>query len=208
MVIAPPTRPAEPIGDAARAESLASTLATRPRLGPFRVFAYGSLLWDPCFSVDRQEPARLKGWVRRTCLWTLHARGSPDQPGLFYGLDAEPAGHCDGAIFTLSEAGLADGLDRLWRREMHTAVYAPRWLNVEVAGRSVPALGFVVDRSHPLYTGELEIERAADIIARAHGAFGSCAEYYSATVAALRALGLDDQPLFDLVDTVDRATAR
>ena len=208
MVTPPPPRLANPIGDAARSKSLAATLAARPDLGPIHVFAYGSLLWDPCFAFEHQEAARLRGWVRRTCLWTLSARGSPEQPGLFYGLDAEPEGICDGAVFQLSEDELADGLDRLWRREMHAAVYTPRWLGVETARGPVSAIGFVVNRDHGLYAGQIGIRDAAEIIAQAHGGFGSCADYYRATVAALRALDLDDPALFALVDLVDDAASR
>jgi glutathione-specific gamma-glutamylcyclotransferase len=198
MINSPPTGAIEAIGDAKRAESLRETMAGRPAGQPVRVFAYGSLLWDPCFMFDARESARLRGWTRRTCLWTVHARGSPEHPGLFYGLDAEPDGWCDGAVFTLRQEGLDQSLDALWRREMHAAVYTPRWFDLDAAGGTIQALGFVVNRSHPQYAGDIDSDTAAKYIAEAYGKFGSCADYYAATVASLRAEGLEDPDLVAL----------
>jgi glutathione-specific gamma-glutamylcyclotransferase len=203
MIKPPPSAPVTPIGGEQRAESLKRTMTARPEGVPVRVFAYGSLLWDPCFKFESKLPARLPGWVRRTCLWTVHARGSLEHPGLFHGLDAEPDGACDGAVYTLSPDHLEDGLDQLWRREMHAGVYEPRWLDVEIETGLVRALGFVVNREHPQYTGVLELGTAARYIAAAHGKFGSCADYYAATAAALRAEGLEDPALFALTERVE-----
>ena len=206
MIKPAPNAPVEPISDERRAESLMRTMAARPAGKPIRVFAYGSLLWDPCFEFETKQPARLPGWVRRTCLWTVHARGSLECPGLFYGLDAEPDGACDGAVYTLSPDHLDDGLDQLWRREMHAGVYEPRWLDLETVAGGVRALAFVVNREHPHYTGPLDIETSAGYIAAAQGKFGSCADYYAATETALRAEGLEDTELFALTMRVDALT--
>lgn len=203
MIKPPPSAPVEPISDELRAESQTRTMATRPEGEPIRVFAYGSLLWDPCFAFKAKQPARLPGWVRRTCLWTVHARGSLECPGLFYGLDAEPDGACGGAVYTLSPDSLEDGLDRLWRREMHAGVYEPRWLDLVTEAGVTRALTFVVNRGHPQYTGALELGAAAQYIAAARGKFGSCADYYTATAAALRSEGLEDPELFALTKRVE-----
>jgi glutathione-specific gamma-glutamylcyclotransferase len=211
MINPPPTGAVEAIGDAKRAESLRETMAGHPAGQSVRVFAYGSLLWDPCFTFDAREPARLRGWTRRTCLWTVHARGSPEHPGLFYGLDAQPGGWCDGAVFTLSRKDLDESLEALWRREMHAAVYTPRWFDLDAAEGTVQALGFVVNRAHPQYAGGIDIETAARYIAAAHGKFGSCADYYAATVTSLRAEGLEDPDLAALNSRIEmllRASGR
>ena len=204
----PPTAPAKPISDNRRIASLNQTMAAHTAGEPLWVFAYGSLLWDPCFQFDHRAPARLPGWVRRTCLWTVHARGSLAQPGLFYGLDTEPDGFCDGAVYTLSQESLDHGLDQLWRREMHAAVYVPRWLTLETEQGQARALTFVVNRAHEQYAGALDLETAADYIAKAWGKFGSCAEYYAATVAALRTQGLEDADLFALLQQVEQCSNR
>lgn len=208
MITPPPTAPVEPISDARRTESLRATMAARPAGMPVRVFAYGSLLWDPCFAFTAKHRARLPGWVRRTCLWTVHARGSLDCPGLFFGLDAEPDGACDGAVYELAEDSLDTGLDQLWRREMHAAVYEPRWLETETDGRPVLALTFVVNRQHPQYTGAMDIEAAAAYIADAHGKFGSCADYYITTRASLREQQLHDPEIEALVARLEGLAPR
>lgn len=207
-MISPPNKPVEPISDERRAESLKATMAARSAGEPVRVFAYGSLLWDPCFAFHAKRRARLPGWVRRTCLWTVHARGSVENPGLFYGLDSEPAGACDGAVYVLSPDGLDEGLDQLWRREMHAGVYEPRWLKAETENGNLSVLTFVVNRDHPQYSGPIELERAAKYIASACGKFGSCTEYYVATLAALEREGLKDPELQSLVERVIALSAK
>jgi cation transport protein ChaC len=184
-------------------------MAARSEDAPVRVFAYGSLLWDPCFAFGSKQPARLPGWVRRTCLWTVHARGSLGCPGLFYGLDAEPTGICDGAVYELSPDGLEEGLDRLWQREMHAGVYEPRWLDLDVnGGADVRALAFVVNRAHAQYTGPMDLETAAAYIASARGKFGSCVDYYAATLVALESEGLEDADLRTLTQRAAALAAR
>jgi glutathione-specific gamma-glutamylcyclotransferase len=202
MIKPPPTNPVEPLSDEQRAESLERTLAMRPTGGPVRVFAYGSLLWDPCFEHEAKEAARLVGWVRRTCLWTVHARGSLECPGLFYGLDPEVNGMCEGAVYTLCEDQLDDGLNQLWRREMHAGVYQPGWFDLETDAGVVRALAFVVNRDHPQYTGLMDIETSAKFIAAAHGKFGSCADYFIATQTSLHAQGVEDEELGRLTQRV------
>jgi len=207
MIHPPPAEPAAPLSDEDRRASLDGFLATRPSSGPVRVFAYGSLLWDPCFAFTERQTARLDGWVRRTCLWSLHARGSPEAPGLFYGLDRDDAGMCDGAVFTLAEEGLREGLERLWDREMHTAVYRPAWLEVATPSGPVTAIGFLVERDHPLYAGEMSAADAARFIRKAEGVFGPCADYYRATVEALATEGFNDPHLSEIVRLLDETSA-
>lgn len=207
MINPPPNAPVEAISDKARAASLEKTMAERPAGGPVRVFAYGSLLWAPCFDFTSKRPARLPGWVRRTCLWTVHARGSLKCPGLFYGLDAEPGAACDGAVFELSERSLDEGLDRLWQREMHAAVYEPRWVDLEIGDSRTRALTFVVNRNHPQYTGPIDIEAAARYISVASGKFGTCVEYYTETRASLHAEGFVDPEIEALLMRVGALTA-
>jgi cation transport protein ChaC len=203
MLTQPPSAPVEAMSEEARASSLERTMAARPEGEPVRVFAYGSLLWGPCFEFTSKNPARLPGWVRRTCLWTVHARGSLECPGLFYGLDSEPGRACDGAVYELSARSLDDGLERLWQREMHAGVYEPRWLDLETNGKITPALTFVVNRDHPQYTGPIDLETAARLISVARGKFGTCAEYYTATRASLGAEGFADPEIEALVALID-----
>ncbi|MYB35542.1 MAG: gamma-glutamylcyclotransferase, partial [Gammaproteobacteria bacterium] len=56
------------------------------------VFGYGSLMWKPGFRYLDCGPARLYGFSRRLCLWSIHYRGTPERPGLVVGLI--PGGSC------------------------------------------------------------------------------------------------------------------
>jgi cation transport protein ChaC len=110
-------------------------------------------------------------------------------------LGLDRGGSCHGVIYRLHAACALDELHLLWRREMVTGSYAPRWLDVESEGRRIIALGFVVRRDHSQYAGHLTIDAQADVIARACGAFGSSADYLERTRRALVGFGVTDRYL-------------
>jgi cation transport protein ChaC len=175
------------------AASLAKTLAAKPKDAGWWVFAYGSLLWNPIFPFAESRRANLHGLHRRFCLWSLASRGTPKAPGLVLGLDR--GGSCRGVVYRLHDDCVLDELHLLWRREMVTGSYAPRWLNVESDGRHITAIGFVVRREHAQYAGHLTIDAQAEVIARACGAFGSSADYLARTRAALASYGVTERYL-------------
>ena len=180
--------------------SLTVTLAAKPKNAGWWVFAYGSLLWNPLFPFVEARRASLHGLHRRFCLWSLASRGKPDAPGLVLGLDR--GGSCRGVVYRLPAPCVIDELHLLWRREMVTGAYAPRWLHVESEGRPVIALGFVVRRNHSQYTRKLTIDEQAEVIARACGAFGSSADYLERTRVALATHGIIDPYLERLAERV------
>lgn len=191
------------LSPAARARSLAQTLAERPPAEPLWVFAYGSLLWRPCFRPVARRPGVVRGYRRGFCVWTVQARGTPEHPGL--GLGLEPgAGRCAGALLGLGPAGREAALAALWERELLTGVYRPRWLAVESGGQWLTALAFVVDRAHPQYAGPLDLGEQARRIAGAAGRLGTCYEYLAGTVSALEGEGIADPELHELLGRVER----
>jgi cation transport protein ChaC len=171
-------------------ESLARTLEERPKAAGWWVFAYGSLLWNPLFPFAESRRASLHGLHRRFCLWSLASRGKPHAPGLVLGLDR--GGSCRGVVYRLPASCALDELHLLWRREMVTGAYAPRWLHVDCEGRPLVALGFVVRRDHSQYAGHLLIEAQADVIAHACGAFGSSSDNLERTRVSLATHGIVD----------------
>jgi cation transport protein ChaC len=191
-----------PLTDEELSASLAATLALRPKGAGWWVFAYGSLLWNPLFPFDDSRPARLRGLHRRFCLWSLASRGRPDQPGLVLGLDR--GGSCHGVVYRLPASLALDELHLLWRREMVTGAYAPRWLKVEADDKPMHALAFVVRRDHSQYAGGLDMAEQARVIASACGAFGSSADYLERTRVALVSHGIVDPYLESLAKTVGR----
>jgi len=188
------------LSDEELAASLAATLAQRPPHAGWWVFAYGSLLWNPLFPFSESRPATLHGVHRRFCLWSKASRGTCDQPGLVLGL--EPGGSCRGVVYRLPEAEVRAELTLLWRREMVTGAYHPRWMRVRSGTRTLTALAFVVDRTHPQYAGELSLRQQAKVLSCAAGALGSSADYLEHTRVSLITHGIIDPYLESLATSV------
>ena len=70
----------------------------------------------------------------------------------------------------------------------------PVWLKREPQ-RRVPALCYMVDRSHPQYAGRLSLEQQLHHVRQGHGQSGANRDYVVATVAALEALGYRETDL-------------
>lgn len=191
-------KPFTPLDDEQRRRSLTQTLAGGPApAGDVWLFAYGSLMWDPDFRHLEAAPARLEGWRRAMCVWTILARGTPEGPGLSLGLLA--GGHCDGIAFRLDGAGDGAGVEEalaaVWQREIWTDIYHPRWTEVKLAEKSVPAIAFVANRASLQFAGELPLQEAAQYIAAASGERGPCRDYLSQTLDSLAGLGIEDAAL-------------
>ncbi len=162
------------------------------------VFGYGSLIWNPCLRHRGRRPALVRGWHRRFCLWSSVYRGTPECPGLVLALDR--GGSVRGMVFRLAAEDARDELRLLWRREMTGGSYRARWLTARLddadadagAPRSVPAIGFVINRDAPSYAGHLPDEAVVDRLIGCAGRYGSGAEYLVQTDAALRAAGIVD----------------
>jgi cation transport protein ChaC len=186
--------------------SLTATLNARPKGAGWWVFAYGSLLWNPLFPFAEARPGVVRGWHRRFCLWSLASRGRPDAPGLVLGLDR--GGTCRGVVYRLPAPLAIDELHLLWRREMVTGAYAPRWLNVDADGRRLVALAFIIRRDHSQYAGKLAADELVRVLSTACGAFGSSADYLERTRVALVTHGIVDPYLEALAANVAAERAK
>jgi len=198
------------LSDAERAASIAGMLATRPASldgsGDIWLFGYGSLIWNPAFHFTERRKGRIHGWHRRFCLWTPLGRGSPDQPGLVLGL--EPGGACTGMAFRLASDQIACELDILWRREMLSGAYRPRWVRVTTTEGTVDAITFTIDPANPRYAGRLEEDEIVRVVATAVGRLGPCTDYLFKTAEALAGLGLEDRTLQRLKRRVEARLAQ
>lgn len=162
--------------------------------GDLWIFAYGSLLWNPTVHVAEKRTAHMRGYHRRFCLRTTLGRGSPECPGLILGL--EPGGSCSGQILRVVRADAERELELLFRREMVSGSYVPKWLTVAAEGLGrIKAMTFTMNRKHERYTGRLSEAEVVDSIARAAGPLGKCSDYLDQTVASLAELGLEDKAL-------------
>ncbi|WP_233259484.1 gamma-glutamylcyclotransferase [Ramlibacter sp. WS9] len=154
------------------------------------VFGYGSLMWNPALEHTGARPAKVHGWHRSFCLRSVIGRGSQERPGLMLALDR--GGACQGLLLQIEPRKVRDELRVLWRREMLTEVYEPRWVNADVDGVPVRAITFAVNRSHPRYTKALSLHEMARMINTGAGTLGTCREYFDATLQKLETLGIRD----------------
>lgn len=161
--------------------------------GGLWIFGYGSLMWDPGFAVAESAIARLEGYRRSFCMWSLHYRGTPQAPGLVLALEKEPGGHCTGLALRAVPGTEAATLAALRDRELISYAYGEATLEVDLPdGRRVQALGYVINPGGPQHARGLSLERQAEIIAHASGARGSNRDYLLSTYHHLRDLGVDD----------------
>jgi cation transport protein ChaC len=169
---------------------------------PLWVFGYGSLIWKPELDFDLRVPARVHGYHRRLCLRSVMYRGTAESPGIVAGLDR--GGSCAGVLFRVPAAAVRAQFPGLWERELVLGSYAPRWLRTRRLDRGtlVRALAFVVRRDAVNYCGQIDETQLISIVATARGRLGSSLEYLQRTVAALRDVGLRDQHLERLLQTV------
>jgi glutathione-specific gamma-glutamylcyclotransferase len=163
---------------------------------PLWVFGYGSLIWDPGFAVAERGIARAEGWRRSFCMWSIHHRGTVQDPGLVLALDRADGQHCDGVALRAAPGTEAATLALLRERELVSSAYLEEWLAVTLRdGRSVRALTYVIDPDHAQYCGGLAPERQAEVIAAARGGRGLNRDYLFSTAEHLSDLGIRDAGL-------------
>ncbi|WP_245613143.1 gamma-glutamylcyclotransferase [Skermanella stibiiresistens] len=173
--------------------SLAETMRSHPAGQDVWVFAYGSLIWNPTFATVERRVARIRGYHRRFCLRADMGRGSLERPGLFLGLDR--GGQCAGVVFRVAGEQAPHELMLLWRREMLTGAYVPRWLKAETDDGPVRAIAMTINRDYSRYVGDWTAAETIEAIATAEGRFGRCSDYLFSTLEHLRELGLRDRML-------------
>lgn len=157
------------------------------------VFGYGSLIWRPEFDHTESRMARVHGYHRALCLWSRVNRGTPEVPGLVFGLDK--GGSCQGKVYRIAAAQVPPIMTALWRREMPSGAYIPRWLSCQTHQGTVSALVFTMDRATDAYAPGLSVEQIVPIVRQGHGCYGPCTEYVLQTAQALEAVGIVDHKL-------------
>jgi cation transport protein ChaC len=183
--------------EAERAASLQQSLLHWTAGSDIWVFGYGSLVWRPDFDFSEQRMALLHGYHRALCLWSRVNRGTPEKPGLVFGLDM--GGSCRGMAFRIPAQDVPATLESLWRREMSSGAYIPKWLDLRTSQGSVKALVFTMNRNIDAYVRDLSKEQLIRIVQNAHGSYGPCIEYVLETAQALRLTGIRDKKLEALV---------
>lgn len=160
------------------------------------VFGYGSLMWHPGFEHADAVHARLTGWHRCFCIWSVVYRGTPGRPGLVLGLDR--GGVCEGIALRVPSARASDVLTYLRRREQVTGVYREALVPVSLATEDrteVMAVAYLAEPAHPGYAGDLPLGVQAELIRGGHGRSGPNIDYCVSTIDHLRALGIREPRL-------------
>ncbi|MGC1494839.1 MAG: gamma-glutamylcyclotransferase [Sulfitobacter sp.] len=172
------------------------------------VFGYGSLLWNPGFTVDESVVATLPGYSRSFCMRSIHHRGTEDDPGLVLALDEHVDSACEGLALKVAAGTEAATLEYLRERELISSAYVEKNLTIHLSdGRDVMAVVYVIDEGHVQYCGGLPLEEQAQIIASAIGGMGPNTEYLFNTARHLSEVGLHDPALEWLHDRVKTLTA-
>jgi cation transport protein ChaC len=177
-----------------------ASLATEAPKDAFWVFGYGSLMWKPGFEYTSCRQARLYGYRRALCVLSYIYRGSPDYPGLVFGLVT--GGSCVGRAFRVAKPRCVATYDYLMQREMIRGVYKPCWLPVRTPAGRVSALCFIADPGHEQYVWGMSEAELVSRIRRARGKGGTNIEYIVNTCHQLRDLGIDAPELARIRDAV------
>ena len=165
------------------------------------IFAYASLIWRPDFEFSEERMASIYGYHRALKMWSRLNRGTPECPGLVFGL--LHGGSCRGVAFRIPKARVTTTLPTLWDREMPNGVYDPKWLSCHTSKNgvlsAVRALAFTLSKRSPNHTGVLSEETYRQIFSDSCGRFGTTREYAQLTYDKLRTLGIEDQALGKLL---------
>jgi glutathione-specific gamma-glutamylcyclotransferase len=172
------------------------------------VFGYGSLMWRPGFDFVEKRRAKVAGYRRCFCIYSVHHRGSPARPGMVLGLDR--GGACEGIAHRVAAERAAETIGYLRSREQVNGVYREAHLPVELIGegREVVALTYIVERAHPSYAGQLPIATQARLIRSARGVSGINLDYLISTLRHLAELGIRERELERVLALIGPHTAR
>lgn len=182
--------------DASQAQAMAEAPEDVRAGGDAWIFGYGSLMWNPAIHTQESRVATLHGYHRDFCLWAPVGRGSPDLPGLVLGLAR--GGACKGVAYRIAGPDVSEEFAVLWRREMISDGYIPRWVSLRTPQGPLRALTFVINRHCDRYAGDATDDERVRHISVAEGDLGTNREYLLSTVAHLDEIGFPDRRLHRL----------
>jgi len=170
------------------------------------VFGYGSLIWNPGFAFVASQVALLRGAHRSLSIYSHSHRGTPEKPGLVFGLTR--GGSCRGMAFEVADENWKATHEYLREREQVTGVYREANRPVRLSdGRIVTALAFLVDERHVQYAGRLPPEEQARLVRDGLGQSGRNIDYVINTAEHLEKLGMKDRQLQAVVALLKEARA-
>lgn len=166
------------------------------------VFGYGSLIWNPGFPFLHFERALLHGAHRSLSIYSHRHRGTPERPGLVFGLSH--GGSCRGVAFEVATERWSEVFDYLQAREQDRGVYREAWREVTLTdGRRVRALTYLVNEKHVQFAGRLTIAEQVALVRQGTGESGRNTEYVRNTAKHLLSLSIRDRSLELIVAALD-----
>jgi len=168
------------------------------------VFGYGSLIYKVDFPVLERAVATIEGWERRFWQGSHDHRGTPEAPGRVLTLVPRPGAVCRGVAWRVKHSVYA----HLDHRESNG--YARRRVEMRLVDppRTVAGTLYVATEDNPAFLGPEPPGAMARHIAGAYGPSGSNRDYLLRLADALRAIGADDEHVFDLERRVRALDAR
>ena len=113
-------------------------------------------MWRPDFPYVRHAPGLALGHQRSLCVWSSAYRGSPERPGLVFGLDeAAEDTACRGIVFEVAPENRRQVIAYLFQRELIYPIYQPANVQTRSAIGDHHALTFTVDRHDIAYANRL-----------------------------------------------------
>ena len=163
---------------------------------PLYVFGYGSLMWRPDFPYVRHAPGVVLGYQRSLCVWSSAYRGSPERPGLVFGLDEAAADTtCRGVVFEVAQENRRQVIAYLFQRELIYPIYQPANVRTSSVFGDHPALTFTVDRNDIAYARCLDPEVRIAAIASGRGRAGRARDYLANGLDRMEAMGAGEPGL-------------
>tara|TARA_B100000676_G_scaffold290828_1_gene324781 strand:+ start:2430 stop:3059 length:630 start_codon:yes stop_codon:yes gene_type:complete len=173
-----------------------------PSTEPVWIFGYGSLMWNPRFSFDAFEPAKVFGYHRRFCVYSHIYRGTSENPGLVLGLDR--GGSCKGIAFRISASAAHKVLGAVWDREMIYGIYLAQDVYAKINDGRILCRTFVVNPNHQQYAARMSDLQIAKIISGAHGKAGPNTAYLQNTLNHMQIVGFSDPSLWRIQHAVEQ----
>lgn len=166
-------------------------------------------MWRPGFDYLSATAARLDGYHRAFCVYSIYYRGTPKRPGLVLGLTR--GGVCRGIAYEVAPQNARRVIRYLRAREQITGAYRETLLPIRLTtgGRqTVIALTFVCEPCHPGFAGRLTLQRQALFIRAAQGRAGSNLDYALNTIGHLQEMSCCEPALSRLATRLGPVFAR
>jgi cation transport regulator ChaC len=163
------------------------------------IFGYGSLIWRPDFAFAESCPGFVTGWSRRFWQGSVDHRGVPEAPGRVVTLASAPDARCGGLAYRVEADRRDEVLARLDHRESGGFERVDVQVTLRDRGReAIAAITWVAPPSNPNYLGPAPMNAIALQVRQSRGPSGSNREYALRLAESLRALGIEDEHVFEL----------